>query len=195
MKRFALVVVALLACSKPAPEPAPVDTPPAPPAPKSAAVTPSASAPAPSASQAAKAGPEDIGYDVPKAWTVLPTNNPMRKATIKIAEDTEMTVSTAMGGVEANVKRWGSQFNGASPKTEKKKVNGLDVTIVELKGDYTSGGPVMGGGGTPKGNYALLGAIVDAGDKQHFFKMVGPEKAVNASRKDFDAFVASFRAK
>src|SRR5207244_2724776 len=153
-----------------------------------------ASAPAPSAEAVAKA-PDDIGYDVPKAWTVLPTNNPMRKATIKIADETEMTVSTAMGGVEPNVQRWATQFNGAKPKTEKKKINGLDVTIVELKGDYTSGGPVMGGGGAPKNGQMLLGAIVDAGDKQHFFKMVGPEKAVSAARKDFDAFVASFRAK
>ena len=119
----------------------------------------------------------------------------MRKATLKIADDTELTVSTAMGGVQPNVARWAQQFNGAQPKTEKKKVNGLDVTIVELKGDYISGGPVMGGDGKAKSNWALLGAIVDGGDKQHFFKMVGPEKAVTASRKDFDAFVASFRAK
>ena len=41
----------------------------------------------------------------------------------------------------------------------------------------------------------LLGAIVDAGERQHFFKMVGPEKTVTAAKKDFEKFVASLRGK
>jgi hypothetical protein len=41
----------------------------------------------------------------------------------------------------------------------------------------------------------LLGAVVDSGDRQHFFKMVGGEKTVTAAKKDFDKFVASLRAK
>lgn len=202
MKGLFSVLVLLAACSKTAePEPparngndtiVPSDASVTPHATVSASVTAAPSSP-PSA-QVAK-GPDDVGYDVPKSWTVTPSTNPMRKATIKVADDTELAVSTAMGGVDANVKRWAAQFGGAQPKTEKKKVNGLDVTIVELAGEYVSGGPVMGGDGQPKGNYALLGAIVDAGDKQHFFKMVGPAKNVSAARKDFDAFVASFRAK
>lgn len=54
---------------------------------------------------------------------------------------------------------------------------------------------MMGGPTTPKDHYMLLGAVVDGGDRQHFFKMTGPEKTVTAAKKDFDAFVASFRAK
>jgi hypothetical protein len=55
---------------------------------------------------------------------------------------------------------------------------------------------MMGMPGTAaKDNQMLLGAVVDAGDKQHFFKMVGGEKTVTAARKDFDKFVSSFRAK
>jgi hypothetical protein len=46
-----------------------------------------------------------------------------------------------------------------------------------------------------KDNQMLLGAVVDAGDRQHFFKMVGGEKTVTAAKKDFDKLVASIRAK
>jgi hypothetical protein len=54
---------------------------------------------------------------------------------------------------------------------------------------------MMGGPATPKEKQMLLGAIVDLGESQTFFKLVGPEATVTAARKDFDAFVASFRAK
>ena len=41
----------------------------------------------------------------------------------------------------------------------------------------------------------LLGAVIDAGERQYFFKLTGPEKTVTAARKDFDALVSSARAK
>ena len=41
----------------------------------------------------------------------------------------------------------------------------------------------------------LLGAVVDGGERQHFFKLTGPEKTVSAAKKDFESFVSSFRAK
>lgn len=160
-------------------------------------------APAPSSvASGTAAGPEDIGWEAPKAWQSVPNANTMRKATYKIpkapgdAEDAELTVSAASGGVDANIKRWSGQFGSADAKTEKRKPNGLDVTVVEIKGTFASGGMgMMGGPTTPKEKWMLLGAVVDGGDRQHFFKMTGPEKTVSAAKKDFDAFVASFRAK
>ncbi len=153
-------------------------------------------------SAAANAGPDDIGWEAPKTWQSVPNANTMRKATYKIpkvagdAEDAELTVSAAAGGVDANIKRWSGQFGDADAKTEKRKPNGLDVTVVEIKGTFASGGMgMMGGPTTPKEKFMLLGAVVDGGDRQHFFKMTGPEKTVTSAKKDFDAFVASFRAK
>jgi hypothetical protein len=152
------------------------------------------------AAPAAPSGPDDIGWDAPKAWESVPNANSMRKATFKIpkaagdTEDAELTVMAAGGGVDANIKRWSGQFGNAEPKKEQRSPNGLKVTVVEIKGTYASGG-MMGGASTPKDKYMLLGAVVDAGDRQHFFKMTGPEKTVTAAKKDFDAFVASFRAK
>ena len=189
---FMFCLASILACSK-TPEPAPeaAKEPPAP-----TAKTTATSSAASTASALA-----EIAWDAPPAWQSMPNPNAMRKATYKItraagdADDAELTVSAAAGGVDANVKRWAGQFGDAKPKTEKKTVNGLDVTIVELKGTFAGGGPMMGAAQAPKEKQMLLGAVVDAGDRQHFFKMTGPEKTVTAARPDFEKLVASLRSK
>ncbi len=201
------VVTCLLACNK-QPEPIPRDKPadPAPAADPGAgnahgsAAASGAPAAATAPSPAAPAGPEDIGYDAPTSWASAPNPSPMRKATFKIPkaggepEDAELAISAASGGVEQNVKRWEQQFGDAKAKTEARTVNGLKVTIVEIKGKFAAGG-MMGQPAPPKDNQMLLGAIVDSGDRQHFFKMTGGEKTVTAAKKDFDKFVSTFRGK
>lgn len=211
MKKLALatiVAVALpvaVACNKP-PEPI---------ADKPAAVTTTSSA-TPAApmgsgmgsmgggganSAATPAGPEDIAYDAPKTWVSAPNPSQMRKATFKIpkaggdAEDAELAISSASGGVEQNIKRWEQQFGDAKAKTELRTVNGLKVTVVEIKGNVGAGGMMGMPSSAAKQNQMLLGAVVDGGDRQHFFKMVGGEKTVTAAKKDFDKFVSTFRAK
>ena len=149
----------------------------------------------------APAGPEDLAYDVPATWVSAPNPSPMRKATFKIpkaggdTEDAELAVSSAGGGVEANIKRWEQQFGDAKAKTEPRSPNGLKVTLVEIKGSVAAGGMMGMPAAAAKEHQMLLGAVVDAGDRQHFFKMVGGEKTVTAAKKDFDKFVASLRAK
>ena len=157
--------------------------------------------PGASSGVAAPAGPEDLAYDVPATWVSAPNPSPMRKATFKIpkaggeTEDAELAVSSAAGGVDANIKRWEQQFGDAKAKTELRTIHGLKVTTVEIKGKIASGGIMGMPGSAAKDNQMLLGAVVDAGDRQHFFKMVGGEKTVTAARKDFDKLVASLRAK
>ncbi len=147
------------------------------------------------------AGPDDILYDAPASWVSAPNPSPMRKATFKIpkaggeAEDAELAVSSAAGGVDANIKRWEQQFGDAKAKTELRTIHGLKVTTVEIKGKIASGGMMGMPGSAAKDNQMLLGAVVDAGDRQHFFKMVGGEKTVTAAKKDFEKFVSSLHAK
>jgi len=153
------------------------------------------------AGAAAPAGPDDLAYDVPATWVSAPNPSPMRKATFKIpkaagdAEDAELAVSSAGGGVEPNIKRWEQQFGDAKAKTEPRNPNGLKVTMVEIKGNVAAGGMMGMPAAAAKEHQMLLGAVVDSGDRQHFFKMVGGEKTVTAAKKDFDKFVASLRAK
>jgi len=209
MKILAVLAVSacLVACNK-QPEPIPRDKPADPAPAASGAVSPvpvigsahGSAAATGAATAAAPAGPEDIGYDAPAAWTSAPNPSTMRKATFKIPkaggepDDAELAISSASGGVDQNVKRWEQQFGDAKAKTEARTVNGLKVTIVEIKGKFAAGG-MMGQPAPPKDNQMLLGAIVDSGDRQHFFKMTGGDKTVSAARKDFDKFVSSFRGK
>jgi hypothetical protein len=210
MTRLHLVVCAVsilgagvfAACSKSTPEPEKAGEHASPVPIRSGSVDPHAGLPSSPASTAtAPAAADEVAWTAPAAWTSVPNANTMRKATYKIpkasgdAEDAELTVTAAGGGVEPNVKRWAGQFGNAEPKTETRTVSGLKVTIVEIKGTYASGGGMMGGATTPKDKFMLLGAVVDGGDRQHFFKMTGPEKTVLAARKDFDSLVSSFHAK
>ena len=114
----------------------------------------------------------------------------MRKATFKV-DDTEATITTAGGTVESNWKRWQDQFGGATPKIEKKKVNNLDVTVVELKGTFNGG---MMGGKTGVGQ-AMLGAIIETAPDLTFIKLVGSEATVTKNKEAFDKIVASARVK
>lgn len=192
MQRLLPVLVLLSACSKKAPEPE--QTPP-PVATTTATVTTAAMS-----ARAAPTAPDDIAWTAPPSFLSVPNPNPMRKATYRFEhvagdlEDGELTVSAAMGGAEANIQRWSGQFGNAEAKTEPRTVNGLKVIVTELKGTYASGG-MMGGPSTPKPKSMLLGAVIDAGQRQYFFKLTGPEKTVTAAKKDFDALVSSARAK
>lgn len=149
----------------------------------------------------AAGGGSEIGWVKPDAWEKVDHPSTMRKATFKIpkvegdAEDAEMSVTQVGGGIEANIKRWEGQFEGSpESKTEKKKIADWEVTIVSIEGTFKSGGPMMGGSGESKEDWALLAAIVNT-EPAHFFKMTGPKKTVNAARGDFDSFVASFGKK
>jgi len=194
---LALVPVLVSACNK---QPDPIPEQPA------ATTTAMSAMPAPAmppghAATGTAAGPEDLGWDAPATWVSAPNPSPMRKATYKIpkvapdTEDAELTVSSAGGGVEPNIKRWEQQFGDAKAKTEQRTVNGLKVTTVEIKGKVAAGGMMGMPSTAAKDNQMLLGAVVDGGDRQHFFKMVGGEKTVTAAKPDFEKFVSSLHAK
>ncbi len=156
---------------------------------------------APILAPSAQAPAQEIVWTAPAAWVSAPNPNPMRKATYKIpkaggdAEDGELAISAASGGVQQNVRRWALQFGTDDAKTEVRHPGGLNVTVVEITGTFSGG--MMGGGaaGQKKGGQMLLGAIVDFGDSQTFFKATGGEKTMTAAKKDFDTFIASLRKK
>lgn len=190
-----LVVLMLAACSKPA-EPDRSDKP----------ASSGASAPGPGARAAAPSGPAasaaEVTWEAPAAWVKGENPSPMRKATYRVPraagdpEDAELSVSQAGGSLEMNIARWAGQLGKKSGevKRDKKRVAGLDVTIVEIHGDY---GGMAAPGAPPqekKNGYALLGAIVETSPPT-FFKMTGPDKTVSAARADFDRFIDGLKAK
>lgn len=137
-----------------------------------------------------------LAWKKPEAWTDAKSPSSMRVATYQIpkaasdAEGGEMSVIVAGGSPDANIERWEGQFGGAKAKTSQKNPHDTAVTLVEIEGEYTGGGPMMGGSAEKKSGYMLLGAIVTVGSGQsYFFKLTGPKATLEAARKDFDAFV------
>jgi hypothetical protein len=143
-----------------------------------------------------------LSWTTPAGWkTDAP--RPMRAATYKIlaakgdSEDAECGVyyfgKGQGGGVEQNVQRWVSQFEGGkATEPKKEKIGGVDVTQVEIDGTYTGGGGPMGPK-TSKPGFKLLGAIAEGPEGAIFFKLVGPAKTVESSRADFQKMVKGIK--
>jgi hypothetical protein len=141
-----------------------------------------------------------IAWKVPARWKAG-AGSAMRVATYAVpaakgAEAGECAVfffGPGQGGdVDANVERWGRQFEGTpKPQSSTTTVDGLRVTRAEVAGTYLApGGPMMQSQGK-KAGYRLLGAIVEGPQGNIFFKLTGPAASVDAAERDFDALVAS----
>ena len=177
-------------------------------------VTPAQAQQQPSQAQPAPQGAMEAGgltWTAPTGWETQGAR-PMRVATWRIPPAKGDTDSAELalfyfgagqgGAVEANVKRWLSQFRrpDGTPVTEKdahtnkETVNGLPVTLVDVKGTYTGGGPMMGPS-TPKTGYRLLGAIVEGPEGPLFFKLTGPERTVGGAEKEFRKLLKSVKKK
>jgi len=187
-RRALLLVVAICGC-RTTPEPAGA-------APRGNEATASASE-TPTAA-AGSSGARDVTWTKPSAWSSEPNATGMRKATYKVprasgdADDATVSVIQAGGTIDANVERWYGQFEGLHDrKRTQLRVGPLQVTVVEAHGTYTGGGVMVGESPAPKPGWSLLGAIVETAPQPYFFKMLGPEKTVDAAKGDFQALLDS----
>lgn len=114
------------------------------------------------------------------------------------------TVMGAGGSLEANIDRWIGQFDQPDgsdtkkvAKTEKFKVNGQDVSYVDIAGTYKdSPGPFAGGKPILRENYRMLAAIVQTKDAGNYFlKLYGPKTTIAENEKAFRSIVDSLQAK
>jgi hypothetical protein len=151
-----------------------------------------------------------LTWTAPAEWKAQ-GERPMRVATYSIpaakgdAEGAELGIfyfgEGGGGGVDANVKRWVAQFQKADgssaekdAKTRQEKIAGFAVTMVDIKGTFAGGGPMMGPS-TPKAGYRLLGAIVTGPQGDVFFKLTGPEKTVAGAEKTFHKMLEGMKKK
>lgn len=148
-----------------------------------------------------------LTFEAPKAWKSTKPSSPFRRAQLTVSpvkgdkDPAELVVTSfpgAAGGVDANVKRWESQFKDkegqpAKARVEKIKGKNVDVVVVETAGHYVAaampGRPEV----IDKEGYRLLGAIVQGGDGSFFFKMIGPDKTVLSAKEGFRELIASIR--
>ncbi|NIP86002.1 MAG: hypothetical protein GTO03_10740 [Planctomycetales bacterium] len=111
-------------------------------------------------------------------------------------------VGGAGGGVEANLRRWLAQYRqpDGSPtedraKTSKKKVADCTVHVLDVSGTYQAP-PFDPGGGGPRPNYRLLGAVIDAGQLgSYYVKFYGPAPTVARHEEAFAAMIDSLQKK
>jgi len=152
----------------------------------------------------------DLTYQAPAGWAAETPASRMRRAQYRLlradgdTEDAEMIVfyfPGQGGSVQSNIDRWVGMFakaDGTSAagdaKTEKKTVNGLSITTIDVEGVYTnqSMGPMAGSSG-PKPDYRMLAAIVETPGGPWFFKLTGPKKTVEKWRGSFDDFVQTIK--
>lgn len=93
------------------------------------------------------------------------------------------------GGVEANIARWRSQFEGEPVEKTRTKLAEGKVEFLHLEGTFLSGPPF--GKKTPNKDYAMLGAIIASAKGDVFVKLTGPKVDVNKALEAFKALVSS----
>lgn len=135
-------------------------------------------------------------FQVPQAWEEKPKRNDVIAAEFGVpgsAGPGRLTLSSATGGLTANVQRWKDQFqpDAESPDVEEStlSVNGKESTLVELFGTFRDGFS----GGEPQRDWAMLGVVIPlkSSGGAYFVKLTGPRETIAAARDTFIKFVES----
>ena len=142
-----------------------------------------------------------IEFVIPRPWEFRRSESPMRAAEIT-AGDVSIVVfhfGVGQGGTaEANLSRWMGQVKlapGWEPSLYQQRSNGLVVSEVIVRGDYT---PTAMGPGAPAPQPipdAILHGIVAEGGPQGsvFIRATGPTRAIDAQRKGLETMVQLLR--
>lgn len=150
-----------------------------------------------------------MSWTVPDGWTQETPSSAMRRAQFSLAKvETDPEDATVVvfyfkgegGGVQANIQRWISQFKATEAdverevkEEEKSEVNGLPLTVVDVKGTYLFKVRPMASTATEKPGFRMQAAVFETSIGPWFVKFVGPEKTVDKWEESFRTFLHSFR--
>ena len=112
-------------------------------------------------------------------------------------EDGVMTVIPARGSLDDNITRWSKQFKeNPSDGRQVHDVAGMKVTTVRMEGTFQASMGPFSGGGTPKKDFRLWGAIFATQDGGSlFFKAIGPKATVRTYEERLEAMARSVRSR
>jgi hypothetical protein len=137
-------------------------------------------------------------FDVPGDWTEQSVKSDVLLGEYSIPGEAgpgRLTISSARGGIEANIGRWRSQFkrgpNDDEPRESPIKFDGTSGTLVELHGTFTD----MFVNREARKDSRMLGAAIPLWETGFFIKLTGPASTVTARRGEFIKFVESAQAK
>ncbi|TWT88760.1 hypothetical protein Mal64_22480 [Pseudobythopirellula maris] len=147
---------------------------------------------------------EEVGgalqYTPPESWQAVKPRSRIVQREYSVTHDkaeddtpaARMTITSAGGGVEANLARWVGQFQNVSDgaqRREKIEVAGMPVSLLDIEGTYLEGMRPFGPK-TPRPEYRMLAAVVETGAKgDYFFKLVGPAAVVAQHAEAFREMV------
>ena len=155
---------------------------------------------------------DDFTSDAPAAWKEQPAR-PMRMKTFTIPKaagdkfDGELVIfffGPGQGGdPQANLDRWKGMFEPPAgkklddvSKTDKIKVNGVDVTVLDVNGTYKyKASPMAPGEPELRPDHRMLAVIFASANGPYFMRFVGPQKTIAKNKKDFDRWLKGFKKK
>jgi hypothetical protein len=138
-----------------------------------------------------------MSFVIPKKWQSRSLDSQFLLADLRIdGSDGEarLTLSTARGGVDANLERWQGQFtrgaNDPAPREETLEVAGKECRLLDLTGTFRN--PFQN---EEIESARLIGVAIplDEPDAAYFCKLTGPSKSVSELREQFLEFVRSGR--
>jgi hypothetical protein len=136
-------------------------------------------------------------FTAPADWIELPPKTMFNLGEFTVPGEegpARLTISSARGGIEANLDRWRGQFvrgpNDSEPRESSISFDGNQATLLELQGTFADS---LSGNETRK-NARMLGVAVALPGTDFFIKMTGPGKTVTDRRDEFLKFVESARS-
>jgi hypothetical protein len=138
----------------------------------------------------------------PATWVWRAPVNPMRIANYTVPGQGEADAGEVIvfyfgpgqgGSLDANIERWEGQFRGPEDKpvkatTQSLQVDGMNVTLVELAGEYMPMGQTWY---TP--DQLFITAVLDAPAGSVFIRLTGPSQTVEANREAFMGLVRGLK--
>jgi hypothetical protein len=141
---------------------------------------------------------DKIALTAPAGWQRTPPSSSfvMAEFVLPRAEgddaDGRLTVSTAGGGLEANIGRWKGQFNPLAKEAPQEEIDvaGMKVTTVDFSGDFNDQrGPFAPAVQRP--DYRMIASIIPVEDQLYFIKATGPQKTMAAHADEIHEFIHS----
>jgi hypothetical protein len=139
---------------------------------------------------------QGISVTIPGGWIEQPPASEFIQAEYQLngpGGPARLTLSSAGGGLDANLERWKGQFltgpDDPPPQQDTIGIAGRDAVLLEVTGQFQD----QFSGGGPQPNWSLLGAVIPTGPANFFLKLTGPRETVAEHRDAFRRMVETAR--
>lgn len=148
-----------------------------------------------------------VAFKVPAKWSAQPPKSAMRRAQLSApgsAGAAELIVyffgPQGAGTSQDNLDRWIGQFSNpdgsavSDAKQTSSKVSGMDITRLEIAGQYAGGMSPTGQQQPGQANQRLIAVIVNSQGGPYYFKFLGPSATVTENAATIDEMISSIVA-